>query len=67
MKYFNVKVKTTIVDEAKGKERKVTCQYLAAAEDATEAAKKTELYNKDSMYPTEIVGVTETKILEVIE
>ena len=65
--YYNVKAKTTIVDEAKGRERKVNLQYLVYAEDAHQAVKKTEDYLKDSVYPAEIVGVTETKVEDVLK
>jgi hypothetical protein len=68
MSYFQVTVSITDINE-KGKQTRVTEQYLADAESVTEAeAKVVKMYEDEgAKIDYSVKSVKETKILQVIE
>ena len=64
--YYIAKVKV-VVDDANGKPKKATEQYLVRGVSVTDVETKIHDEFKDSVVDFEVSAVTQTKVIKVIE
>lgn len=65
--YYIVKVKFETVDDATGRLKKITEQYLVDAESVSRAEELVKDYFKSSIADFSVVGVQESKIMGIIK
>lgn len=64
--YYLAKIKFEQIDSNTGKTKKITEQYLVAADSITQAEQKIQKHFEHSIADNKVVGVQESRILEVI-
>lgn len=66
-KYWKVKIQMLILDESTEKEKRTNLLYLVQADNIVEAIRDMQELFKDSASDYDIVGINETKVVDVIE
>ena len=64
--FYNTKVQIIVTDD-KGKDKKITEQYLVSAVSVTDAEAITTKYFESTSSDFKVVSVTETKIIDVLD